>query len=174
MTIVPETKDWTWVLQQQCPECRFDASIVEYDAIPDLLRANAGQWPAVLERDDVRVRPNESTWSPLEYAAHVRDVFRLFPQRLQLILDEDEPTFAFWDQDATAVEDCYNEQDPATVAAELLSAADAAAQSFAAVEADRRTRAGLRNGDGAVFTVESLARYFVHDPIHHIHDVTSS
>ena len=172
MTIVPETKDWTWVLQRPCPECGFDASIAEYDAIPDLLRANASQWTAVLERSDVRVRPNESTWSPLEYAAHVRDVFRLFPQRLQLILDEDEPTFAFWDQDVTAVEDRYNEQDPNVVASQLLEAAENAALSFAAVEPDRRTRTGLRNGDGAVFTVEGLARYFVHDPIHHIHDVT--
>lgn len=172
MTIVPETKDWTWVLQRPCPECGFDASSAEYDTIPDLLRANAERWPAVLARQDVRVRPNESTWSPLEYAAHVRDVFRLFPRRLQSILDEDEPTFAFWDQDVTAVEDCYNEQDPAVVARDLLAAADSAASAFAAVETDRRSRIGLRNGDGAVFTVEGLARYFVHDPIHHIHDVT--
>jgi hypothetical protein len=28
-----------------------------------------------------------------------------------------------------------------------------------------------RRSDGAAFTVESFARYFVHDPVHHLHDV---
>ena len=23
MTIIPDTKDWTWVLQRPCPECGF-------------------------------------------------------------------------------------------------------------------------------------------------------
>lgn len=26
MAIVPDTKDWTWVLERACPECGFDAS----------------------------------------------------------------------------------------------------------------------------------------------------
>ncbi len=30
---------------------------------------------------------------------------------------------------------------------------------------------GLRS-DGSAFTVESLAAYFIHDPIHHLHDVS--
>jgi hypothetical protein len=28
--------------------------------------------------------------------------------------------------------------------------------------------------DGAQFTVESFARYFIHDPIHHLYDVTGT
>ena len=31
-------------------------------------------------------------------------------------------------------------------------------------------RTGNRS-DGAVFTIDSFARYFVHDPIHHVDDV---
>ena len=37
---------------------------------------------------------------------------------------EDDPRFANWDQDVTAVEDGYGEQEPATVAAELVEAAE--------------------------------------------------
>jgi hypothetical protein len=31
-----------------------------------------------------------------------------------------------------------------------------------------------RRSDGATFTAETFARYFIHDPIHHLHDVTAS
>jgi hypothetical protein len=38
------------------------------------------------------------------------------------------------------------------------------------VRPDQWGRVGLRS-DGAEFTVDSFARYFVHDPIHHVDDV---
>ena len=112
MVITPDTKDWTWVLERPCPECGFDAAKVGFDDIPRLLRENAAGWRPVLERADVTVRPNDHTWSALEYAAHVRDVFRVFSVRLGLMRSENDPQFANWDQDATAVAERYNEQDP--------------------------------------------------------------
>ena len=81
-------------------------------------------------------------WSPLEYACHVRDVFRLFDHRLGLMLTEDDPLFANWDQDETAVSERYGEQDPAVVAAELAAAAEAIATSFAAVDGEQWERRG--------------------------------
>ena len=60
--------------------------------------------------------PTTRPGRPLEYGAHVRDVHRKMAERLELMLTEDAPTFPNWDQDATAVEDRYGEQDPATVA----------------------------------------------------------
>ncbi|WP_382307568.1 DinB family protein [Herbiconiux sp. UC225_62] len=170
MAIVPDTKNWTWVLERECPECGFDSSTTQASDVPGLLRANAAAWPAVLVRDDVAVRPDESTWSDLEYAAHVRDVFRTFLVRLELMLDEDDPEFANWDQDATAVEERYNEQDPAVVAVELAEAAEALALGFESVPDDAWERKGFRS-DGSTFTVDTLARYMVHDPVHHLHDV---
>ncbi len=170
MPIIPDTKNWTWVLEAPCPQCGFDASTFDEREIAALVRANAERWPAVLRRADVAIRPDDSTWSALEYAAHVRDVFRIFATRVQLMLAEDEPTFANWDQDQTAVEERYGEQDPAVVSVELLTAAEAVASVFESVPADAWGRAGVR-GDGARFTVASLGRYFVHDPTHHLWDV---
>ena len=102
----------------------------------------------------------------------MRDVFRLYDQRLHRMLGEDDPLFANWDQDQTAVAERYWAQDPAVVAGELDDAAAAIAASFAAVSGAQWHRPGRRS-DGAAFTVATFARYFVHDPIHHLHDAVS-
>jgi Mycothiol maleylpyruvate isomerase N-terminal domain len=111
MALVPDTKDWTWVLRRPCPE------------------------------------------------------------RLRLMLTVDDPRYPDWDQDATAVADRYGEQDPADVAVALAGAADQLASRFASVSDEQWSRTGTRS-DGARFTVESFARYLIHDPIHHLYDVT--
>ncbi|MCZ4521838.1 DinB family protein [Rhodococcus ruber] len=170
MPIDPDTKNWTWVLERACPDCGFGSSAVDYDDIPDLIRADVERWNAVLRRDDVTLRPDDSTWSALEYAAHVRDAHRIFRTRLELVLTEDDPEFANWDQDATAVSENYNDQNPAAVAGELGDAARALAGDFAAVPPEKRHRTGRRS-DGSNFSVESLAAYYIHDPIHHLWDV---
>jgi hypothetical protein len=170
MPIVPDAKDWTWVLDSSCAECGFDARVFEVDTIGDEIRVNAVTWRAVLARPDVADRPNDETWSPLEYACHVRDVFRLYDERLRLMLTRDDPDYPNWDQDATAAQERYNEQDPAIVSAQLRDAAERLAAHFDDVTGDQWTRTGNRS-DGKRFTVDSFARYFMHDPIHHLHDV---
>jgi hypothetical protein len=170
MPIIPETKSWTWVLERPCPDCGFDVSTFEATDVPGMLRRDAPTWAAILTGPDVRTRPDDATWSPLEYAAHVRDVFRLQDYRVGLMLAEDDPTYPSWNQDETAITEKYNEQDPAVVAVELVEAAEAVASSLAAVHGEQWQRTGNRT-DGASFTVESLAKYFVHDEIHHLWDV---
>jgi hypothetical protein len=172
MAIVPDTKDWTWVLERQCPECGYEAGTVGRDELPVRIRAAAATvGHELLGRSDVRQRPAPDVWSALEYGCHLRDVFRRFDRRLEQMLTEDDPRFENWDQDATAVELRYGEQDPATVATELERAADRVAERFAAVEGPQWTRPGRRS-DGARFTVESLGRYLVHDAVHHVWDLT--
>ena len=172
MAITPDTKDWTWVLERPCPECGFDTQGFPVEAVPGMIMANTAAWQAALDgASDARARPEPSKWSPLEYACHVRDVFRLYDQRLELMLGQDDPLFPNWDQDETAVTDRYGEQDPADVAAALRQAAFAIAGRFEGVTGDQWQRTGARS-DGARFTVETFARYFVHDPVHHLYDVT--
>ncbi len=170
MAIEPETKNWTWVIDSACPECGYDGAAVSFRDVPRILADNTAAWPAVLARPDVRDRPDDRTWSPLEYGAHVRDVHRRMTERLALLLAEDDPAFPDWDQDATAVADRYGDQDPTVVAAELRDAADRAVAAFGAVSDDQLDRSGRRS-DGSVFTVATLATYFAHDPVHHLWDV---
>jgi SAM-dependent methyltransferase len=171
MSIEPDTKDWTWVLNTRCDDCGFDAPGLSLDRVPQVIRDNATLWEVVLGTDDVAVRPSPHVWSPLEYACHVRDVNRLFLTRLRQMLEEDDARFANWDQDAAAVEGDYGLQDPAVVAREVVEAADAVAEQYAAVAGDQWQRSGTRsNGDR--FTVDTFARYHLHDLVHHAHDVS--
>lgn len=168
--IVPDEKDWTWVLTSRCDECGFTAADVEPVQIGATVRELAPRYVFALHRTDARSRPSPATWSTLEYGAHVRDVFRLFGERLTLMLRQDDPLFANWDQDATARQDRYDLQDPLVVADELTVAAGATADLFDAVPDDSWDRTGRRS-NGSVFTVRTLGQYFLHDVVHHLHDV---
>ncbi|NLV55629.1 MAG: DinB family protein [Acidimicrobiales bacterium] len=172
MAIVPDDKDWTWVLVERCPECGFDASDLDPAAVAPLVRDCARDWATLhAEGGITATRPDPATWSPLEYACHVRDVFLRFDARTASMLDTDDPLFENWDQDATAVEDRYAEQDPDAVVPALVAAAAAMAARLDAVTDDQWERPGRRS-NGSVFTVDTLARYMIHDPIHHLWDVS--
>lgn len=166
----PDDKDWTWTLLRACPECGFDAAAVEPVAIPALVRDAVSRWPDVLARHDAGVRPGPTTWSALEYGAHVRDVCRIFTTRVQLMLDQDDPVFTNWDQDATALAERYDRQDPATVSAELAEAGEELATAYSRVGHDEWARTGQRS-NGSTFTVETLGQYALHDLFHHLWDV---
>jgi hypothetical protein len=168
--VEPDLKDWTWTLRRTCPECGFTASEVSGPEVAGRLRALTEPWAAVLARPDATRRPSPTTWSPLEYGCHVRDVCRVFTERVDAMLGEDGVAFPNWDQDATAVQERYHAQDPSVVAGELAEAAADAQAAFAAVEDGQWSLTGVRS-DGSVFTVESLGQYFLHDLAHHLVDV---
>ena len=168
--IPPDTKDWTWVLHRPCPECGFDPADHPRDAFGSVIRDNALSWAAELSEGAASFRTVDDRWSTLEYGCHVRDVYRIFDGRLTRMLTMEDPTFADWDQDAAAEDDRYDQQDPARVALELAEAAATVATRFDGVHGGQWERPGTRS-NGSAFTVETLGRYLVHDPIHHLWDV---
>ncbi len=170
--ITPDTKDWTWVLDEPCPECGYDASTVAVADLAHRIRANAVVWLALMGEPDVAVRPEPGVWSPLEYACHVHDVHQVFHERLTAMMTEHEPHFANWDQDAAAVERRYDQQVPAIVGPTLVASAYAVGDVYASVPDDDWGRKGVRS-DGSVFNIASLGRYHLHDIEHHLHDVAT-
>ncbi|WP_183099667.1 DinB family protein [Nocardioides pelophilus] len=168
--IAPDTKDWTWVLDRPCPECGLDSGAVDRADLGPLILDNAIGWQRALAAPQAAQRPEPAVWSPTEYAAHVRDVHRIFAERVGLMLAEDDPTFANWDQDETALTDRYDLQQPEQAPAELLAAAEVVAAAYDAVPGEAWDRRGTRS-NGSVFTVESIGRYHLHDVVHHLWDV---
>ncbi len=135
------------------------------------LRAAIPAWQEALADASATRRPEPGVWSAAEYGCHVRDASRIFRERLELMLTVDDPVFANWDQDATAIEEGYAGQRPELIAAELAGQLSETAAAFDAVEPHEWTRPGRRS-NGSVFTVATFAVYFLHDIEHHIHDVT--
>ena len=173
VALEPDDKDWTWVVDRRCDECGFDGSQFDERHTGAAIRSNAATWTALLsERNADRLarRTRPDRWSELEYAAHVRDVYRLYTERLRLMLDTDDPLYADWDQDAAAIAGRYGDEDPVRVAAEIADAAAVLAAAFDGVAEGEWERPGRRS-DGAVFTVATFARYLMHDPTHHLWDV---
>jgi hypothetical protein len=170
MTIEPDTKDWTWVLERRCGECGFNAQGVRREDVGALIQRSAHDWVGALRRANVARRPRDDRWSTLEYACHVRDVLQLFTERLDLMLTEEEPRFANWDQNLAAVTNRYDEQEPTAVAQAIRHAASALADRFDSLTVGEWRRTGTRS-DGAHFTVDSFARYLLHDVRHHLHDI---
>jgi hypothetical protein len=167
----PDVKDWTWAIHEPCPACGYDPTKVEHDAVPALTRRYATVVAHSVLADGAAHRPRPTVWSALEYGCHLRDVCTLFDERLHLMLDQDDPQFPNWDQDDGAVEQRYWAQQPATVADAIRAAADRIASSFATVEPEQWTRPGRRS-NGSAFTIDTFARYFLHDLAHHAWDVT--
>jgi hypothetical protein len=86
------------------------------------------------------------------------------------MLHENGPRYPNWDQDQSAIDKDYAKAYPTVVSAELAHHAEPLAARFDAVNGDMWERTGYRS-DGAAFTVESFARYLIHDPVHHLWDV---
>jgi hypothetical protein len=168
----PDTKDWTWVLTRRCEQCGLAVGEIDPATIAERAFVAAEEWVQILRSSPaVTARPKPDVWSPLEYGAHVRDVYRIFDKRLALMLAEDEPTFVSWDQNQTAIEERYSQQDPEVVAEELEAAAQVFVARIQAVKPEQWDRRARRS-DGAEFTTLTLCQYFLHDVIHHLWDVT--
>jgi len=170
VSILPDTSDWTWVLDRPCGDCGYDATALTGAEVAPFLGTVARTWAEVLRRPDVGVRRRVDRWSALEYGAHVRDVLRLCDARVTLMRIQNSPVFPDWDQDRTAHDADYAGQDPVVVATGLTAAADRFASDLGEVDGRDWGRPGRRS-DGATFSVDSFARYVLHDLWHHLWDV---
>lgn len=165
----PDTRDWTFVIADGCPECGFRPGLPPR-TVAARLRASVPRWQEVLERPDVAVRPEPDVWSPLEYAVHVLDITREFTTRVEQMRSEDTPTFRNWNGEEAAVAEDYNARDPESVASDYAIATARAAELFDSLGEDAWHRAGVRS-DGMRFTIASLADYWLHEIQHHLADV---
>lgn len=170
----PDDADWTWVLTRPCADCGFAPAALDVADAPSLLRDAGQRYAAALGRDDVRARPADGVWSPLEYCCHVRDVCDVMRGRLEQILDGggELVTFANWDQDTTALDRQYWRSDPEVVRREVTAAFDAAATAYARPSDTQWEWPALRS-NGSQFTARTLTLYFLHDIRHHLWDVTA-
>ena len=116
-----------------------------------------------------RRRPRPSTWSALEYTAHVADrLDHLGPAILQ-VTRQNTPTIASFDNEERALAKAYNDLDRVEVLGWLDMACEELASVIGDVRPDDWTRTALVAG--AERDALTLARDGVHEGAHHLRDV---
>jgi hypothetical protein len=121
----------------ECAECGFSYDALTLPDALDALRGFGRRYRIPLTRglkgEDLdallRSHPLEDTWSALEYACHVRDVFAVQQERVGRALVEPGFRPEPMRRDERVTEMAYNAQDPDSVADDLA----ANATSFATV-----------------------------------------
>ncbi|MFL6242053.1 MAG: DinB family protein [Acidimicrobiia bacterium] len=160
---------------ERCEECGFDYDAIARDNVPGVLQALGVRYRDLLSDIDdavLRAHPLPDTWSALEYSCHMRDVFRVQRERVQLALSEEEPVFAPMRREERVIEERYNEQQPAKVGREITEAAESLAAALEALDGDAWTRTGIYNYPVTrVRTVEWIGRHTIHEGEHHLLDI---
>jgi hypothetical protein len=162
---------------ERCAECGFDATLLTTADATTALRSLGRRWREAFEDvpDEVlRRRPDPQTWSPLEYAAHTRDVLALLGHGLSEILDDARPEFPGIDpdplgDDGSAADHGYNTLDPSRVLDSLERNASAMADRAARALPAHFSRTATVRGE----TVDAarILKHAVHDATHHLKDV---
>ncbi len=116
-----------------------------------------------------RRRPDPSTWSALEYTAHVADRLDHLGPAILRITRENHPSIAFFDNEQRATEHAYNNLERTEVLGWLDFACAELASVLEGVNADDWTRtASIADEDRNAL---ALARDGVHEGAHHLRDV---
>ncbi len=155
-----------------CRECEFVFADVSPSILPGEIRSHAEQLAALLRSEEwatslVR-RPQADVWSPLEYAAHVRDVWLNLRERVLLARVEDTPTFAPVHREERVLLARYNEQRAEDVAMQLVVAGELLAWLFDDVPTQDLNRCGVYGGQDR--TVLWIGRQALHEARHHLQD----
>jgi hypothetical protein len=157
-----------------CAECGYEFDSLDHGAILEALPSLAErhmQLLASVDPDRLRAHPREGSWSALEYGCHVRDVLRFQRDRVMLAQAKDTPEFTSMRRDERAIQERYNEQDPAAVAGELGTAATNLAATLRALEAAGWQRTGVYPWPvPEVRTVEWIGQRTAHELAHHLFD----
>ena len=155
-----------------CPECHLD-----YDALaPGDIPGRVRQVPApVRERltgvadELLRVRPDASTWSAIEYAAHLSDAYDAFTDMVPGMRAGKSMKDFFWDPDERAIEQHYAEQPVDEVLDHLDTNATRLADALDTLSGqDWALTAEFAWGERDLLT---MARNAVHEGVHHTQDI---
>jgi hypothetical protein len=168
---------WQWARAQtdRCPQCGHHPAVLERDVLGTQLMESADSWRSFLtEADDSSLRtvPAPGIFSPMQYGAHVRDILRVYGDRILIMLEEDDPVFPQFNPDED-VWDSYNRLGREELAEDLEAQAQRLATIFDELEPEQWSLTMIRDGgtDGVYkFTVAGLASYAVHEAHHHLLD----
>ncbi len=120
--------------------------------------------------DVVRRRPDPATWSMIEYACHVRDVFAVSVERIHLALTTEHGTFEPLGNDERAVRLGYDQAAVDETLDDLTASALRLADLLDTLTGGDWDRTASRL-PGEERDVRWMARQAAHEGRHHLHDI---
>lgn len=172
---------WQWARAQtdQCPQCGLQPGALEHASLGRQLTAQAESWRTFLMSADdtyLRTNPAPGVFSPIQYGAHVRDIQRVYADRILLMLEEENPVFPQFNPDEEAWNG-YNQLDRVALADDIEAQAQRLAGILEQLQPEDWSRTMTRDGGGDgvyQFTVAGLASYAVHESHHHLLDANGT
>jgi hypothetical protein len=158
---------------ERCDDCGFTYDLDRAGSAGAAIRAGADGLARILRGDGgLTSRPDPDTWSPLEYACHVRDVLLVQRERAltaRRVNGADCPPMG---RDERVEHDGYAEQDPADVARQLSDASLLFVNVLDRLPADDWDRTLIYNyPEPAERSLRWLAVHTHHEVHHHLRDV---
>jgi hypothetical protein len=158
-----------------CPQCGDHPAALPTASLGHLAVERAAQWREFLEQADVaylRHIPEPGVFSPLQYAAHVRDILRVYTDRIVLGLEQDAPTVPIFQPPQEAWEE-YNRLDVHELASDIEGQASRLKETGENMDPSAWSRIVV-NDRGVYgvysFTLAGLACNAVHEAHHHLLD----
>lgn len=161
----------------QCFECGFVFDLAISPGIGASVSAGAKEVATLLTGGvvEMRTRRDASTWSPLEYGCHLRDV--MLVQRENVLLSrhfDRAKVYTRLVRDQRADFDGWSEQDPIDVARQLTDATAMFLRVISRLEPEHWDRT-LQYGDGESVVAELPLRWCAvhtqHEVVHHTLDI---
>lgn len=176
----PGTDDDAWFAlvsgPDACAGCGLVAGELHVRALGAQVRDEVHAFGERLTSADdgaIRRRPAPQTWSALEYGVHVRDLLTVFAERIIRTLAEHEPELGWWDHQEAIADGMANESDAFAVADDMGRNASKLSEALRLVDEDDWQRAGFRRGTER-FTIELMARFALHEVVHHRADADAA
>ncbi len=169
----PTTEGWEWLRIQEapCPQCGLHPSTrAPADLGPAAVDA-AAAWNRMLLAADpaaLRTSPAPGVWNPMQYAMHVRDMLRVFGERIELAVGADDPAVPWFDPGEDGRHG-YTQAEPADAAAAIVEQSARFAGAVSTIRPGDWQRTVRRDGTDR-FTVAGLACFAVHEAHHHLLD----
>ena len=157
-----------------CPSCQLAYEGVALAAIAQRLRAVTADIRALIEGlgpAELTRRPDEQTWSALEYLCHVRDVYVASTIRLYRTRKESAPQIEPVFNDLRVLRFRYNRADVRGVLHEMELALEGLIDEMARTSDWERT---FTRQPGEERTARWLVRQALHEAMHHAADMRAS
>jgi hypothetical protein len=158
----------------RCRECGFEYDLDRAPAAAGDIVTGVAPVAAVLggDRAELGRRGEPTTWSPLEYGCHLRDVLLVQRERVLAARRTDTPSFEPMGRDERVDHDGYRAQDPAAVARQLTDAAGLFANVLARLESEDWDRTVVyAYPDRRERSLRWVAVHTVHEVRHHLLDI---